>query len=132
MLINFSAAVNWSEGLLALNRLTAILCPLHFRFLNRDYVQYIALLACWTGILLFVIPELYDVWGVYRMSYIGTCSMRPNTLSGLVLLIWSGYVPAGLIGLSAIVIVGKFIHDSRVFGVYRQRWPWRHNQYREK
>ena len=39
LFVTFNAMINWSEGLLALNRIVAIAFPLKFRALNRNSIS---------------------------------------------------------------------------------------------
>ena len=112
--VTFNTMTNWSEGLLALNRLMAIWFPVQFRIFNKNFVQSIALFCCWLSILAMAVPPAVDVGGTYRMSPIGTCVMLPNNVLILALFVVNAYCPMVLIAVAAVVIIFKFAGESRL------------------
>ena len=112
--VTFNAMINWSEGLLALNRLMAVLFPVQFRTFNKNLVQYIALFCCWLSTLAMAVPPAVDVGGTYKMSLIGTCVMVPNNVLTLALFVFNAYCPMVLIAVAAVVIILKFARESRL------------------
>ena len=114
LFVAFNKMVNWSKGLIALNRLVAILAPITFRSWNKSYIQCAALIICWCSVLLFVVPPIFDVWDTYRMTFIGTCVLDtlPDTSHVYYLLFtFNAYSPIILITTATIIIVGKFARD---------------------
>ena len=115
LFVAFNKMVNWSKGLIALNRLVAILSPITFRSWNKSYIQCVALIVCWCSVLLFVVPPIFDVWDTYRMTFIGTCVLDtlPDTSHVYYLLFtFNAYSPIILITTATMIIVGKFARDS--------------------
>ena len=73
LLVAFNSMVNWSEGMLACNRLVAILFPFRFHtFINRDAGQYTALAACWALTLFYTVPPSF--------SLLGECKVYTNAV----------------------------------------------------
>ncbi|OWA53261.1 hypothetical protein BV898_17695 [Hypsibius exemplaris] len=94
--VTFNALVNWSEALLALNRLTAVLFPVCYRSLMRGMVQYSGLTLVWLNALYF---------GVAISAVIKTDT--------LVSLLSYFYGPFALTTVAAVVIIGKIIISKR-------------------
>ena len=113
-MVTFNTMINWSEGLLALNRITAILFPSKFRALNRNCIQYVSLLCCWLSALLLTIPPVFDLGANYRLTPIGTCFVAALSAPAIFLFILNEYCPLIIIMMAAVVFIGKFAR-SRLF-----------------
>ncbi|OQV25537.1 hypothetical protein BV898_00476 [Hypsibius exemplaris] len=95
--------VNWSDGMLAVNRLVAIYYPSKFRTFNRRPVHYVCIVLCWLCTLAYSFPPLFGHLAQYKMSPLGTCGftngtrtfvviMYLDTFSPIVLAVWAGWV----------------------------------------
>ncbi|OWA54547.1 hypothetical protein BV898_18947 [Hypsibius exemplaris] len=113
--VTFNALVNWSEALLALNRLTAVLLPFHHRSLLRGgVVQYFGLTLVWLNALYFgVAISGWEHFDLYKMTSIGTCAAVIKTDTLVSLLSFNFYGPFALITVAAVVIIGKMVISKR-------------------
>ncbi|OQV23636.1 hypothetical protein BV898_02379 [Hypsibius exemplaris] len=112
--ITFNNLANWSEALLGLNRLAAIILPLQFHTVNRNLIQLPALLACWVLTLVYTVPPTADILGIYRLSETGTCAIMSQTAVTRVLYSLNAYCPTVLIAAAAFVITTKFARDVKM------------------
>ncbi|OQV24903.1 hypothetical protein BV898_01485 [Hypsibius exemplaris] len=105
--VAFNTIVNWSEALLAVNRLVAIFFPLHFNTFNRHSVQYAMLGLCWFSTAILTVPPAFGLLAGTKMTVLGTCAFvnRSAAFSGL--LSFNAYCPLALVALAAVVIIGR-------------------------
>ncbi|OQV25536.1 hypothetical protein BV898_00475 [Hypsibius exemplaris] len=101
----FNTLVNWSEGLLAVNRLVAIFLPLKFPLFNRRPVQCACLCVCWAVTLAYSLPPLYEDLAVYKLSSIGTCAFVAKSAFSTALLSFNAYCPLFLMAMAGVAIV---------------------------
>ncbi|OQV16300.1 hypothetical protein BV898_09608 [Hypsibius exemplaris] len=107
----FNVLSNWIEGLLAANRLVAVLLPTYYHLVRPRRIQLMSLGLCYTFVVAVSVLVALDLdsLATIKMSQQGQCNIVAHSQSVRVLLAWNLYCPQILSTLGMVALSRKFL-----------------------
>ncbi|OQV25540.1 Long-chain-fatty-acid--CoA ligase 5, partial [Hypsibius exemplaris] len=116
--------INFTEALLALNRLIGVYYPTKYHIINRRIFHVVGLAFCWTLSLGFTVPPIFQLGALYQMSPLGNCVVTvvsQKSRAPLVLLLaLYVYVPLIFTTVAAVLISMRLISSHRAVAPTRK------------
>ncbi|OQV18369.1 hypothetical protein BV898_07572 [Hypsibius exemplaris] len=121
--VAFNNLVSWSDALLAMNRIVAVFFPIHYRYIIRKSVQFLALALIWLNATWLALFPTLDYLASYKPTPLGTCFLAIRNSTFRIMFSITFTLPLVLMGLAAFSVLGKLAWVRRSRRTVVAAWP---------